>query len=97
MSEPQQTVWKLVDSGADVFNSDEYGNGIALSMMFQSEGRHYAVVVTGPADITGYQAVRACQAFIAYMLKSVGGDISQIGARSVEPGELDLPSGASKQ
>lgn len=82
-----ERVWRMTDM---FVNRAEGLDSAAVEL--QSEGRRYAVVMTGHEGMSVTQMTDALRAALFYLLRAGSADpelMKGIGARTAEPGEFD--------
>lgn len=80
-----KTMWRI--TGSVWVDTDPELDVIALTV--SGRGKEFAVTCAGPKGMEADEFITAIRAAAAGMLLAVGGDMSQVGAESVEESAFD--------
>jgi hypothetical protein len=79
------TVWRCID--AQWVDTDPTCSVIAL--VLQSNGKEFCVVCSGPKGMKSNDFIPAVRAAAASMLAASGGDLSAVGASTLDEAKFD--------
>jgi hypothetical protein len=85
MSNVTRTVWSVV--GSDWIDTDPTCDVIAIQL--RANGKEYAVVCSGPKGMDSNEFIPAVRAAAAAMIHAVGGDMSTVGAGTLDEAKFD--------